>query len=272
MKYLFWTMLVLVILYLLALRGRTGHPGLQKLRGWNYAHRGLHGNGIPENSLAAFRAAVDRGYGAEFDVHLLSDGGLAVIHDSKLLRTTGKEGRVEELTTGQLKDCFLEGTKETIPTFREVLAVFSGKAPVIIELKPENGNHAALCVAACAAMAGFEGSWCMESFDPRVVRWLRKNRPEIIRGQLSENYLRKPQSKLPLPLKLALSRHLENFLCRPDFIAYDFETRKVLSNTICRRLWGLEMVSWTLRTPEEHAAALAEGWIPIFEYYTPENQ
>lgn len=272
MKYLFWTMLVLVILYLLALRGRTGHPGLQKLRGWNYAHRGLHGNGIPENSLAAFRAAVDRGYGAEFDVHLLSDGGLAVIHDSKLLRTTGKEGRVEELTTDQLKDCFLEGTKETIPTFREVLAVFSGKAPVIIELKPENGNHAALCEAACAAMAGFEGSWCMESFDPRVVRWLRKNRPEIIRGQLSENYLRKPQSKLPLPLKLALSRHLENFLCRPDFIAYDFETRKVLSNTVCRRLWGLEMVSWTLRTPEEHETALAEGWIPIFEYYTPENQ
>ena len=272
MKYLFWTMLVLVILYLLALRGRTGHPGLQKLRGWNYAHRGLHGNGIPEKSLAAFRAAVDRGYGAEFDVHLLSDGGLAVIHDSKLLRTTGKEGRVEELTTGQLKDCFLEGTKETIPTFREVLAVFSGKAPVIIELKPENGNHAALCEAACAAMAGFEGSWCMESFDPRVVRWLRKNRPEIIRGQLSENYLRKPQSKLPLPLKLALSRHLENFLCRPDFIAYDFETRKVLSNTICRRLWGLEMVSWTLRSPEEHETALAEGWIPILEYDTPENQ
>ena len=272
MKYLLWTVLVLVILYLLALRGRTGHPGLQKLRGWNYAHRGLHGNGIPENSLAAFRAAVDRGYGAEFDVHLLSDGGLAVIHDSKLLRTTGREGRVEELTTEQLKGYPLEGTGETIPTFREVLAVFSGKAPVIIELKPENGNHAALCEAACAAMEGFEGSWCMESFDPRVVRWLRKNRPDIIRGQLSENYLKKPQSKLPLPLKLALAFHLENFLCRPDFMAYDFETRKVLSNPICRRLWGLEMVSWTLRTPEDHETALKEGWIPIFEHYLPENK
>ena len=272
MKYLLWTVLVLVILYLLALRGRTGHPGLQKLRGWNYAHRGLHGNGIPENSLAAFRAAVDRGYGAEFDVHLLSDGGLAVIHDSKLLRTTGREGRVEELTTEQLKDYPLEGTGETIPTFREVLAVFSGKAPVIIELKPENGNHAALCEAACAAREGFEGSWCMESFDPRVVRWLRKNRPDIIRGQLSENYLKKPQSKLPLPLKLALAFHLENFLCRPDFMAYDFETRKVLSNPICRRLWGLEMVSWTLRTPEDHETALKEGWIPIFEHYLPENK
>lgn len=266
---LFWIALTLIILYLLALRGRTGHPGLEKLRGWNYAHRGLHSKGVPENSLAAFRAAVDHGYGAEFDVHLLKDGGLAVIHDAKLLRTTGREGVVEDLTTEELKEYFLEGTTETIPTFREVLDTFSAKAPVIIELKPEGGNHAALCEAACAAMAGFEGSWCMESFDPRVVHWLRKNRPEIIRGQLSENYLKNPRSKLPLPLKFALAFHLENFLCRPDFIAYDFGTRKVISNPICRKLWGLEAVTWTLRNPEDHETALKEGWIPIFENYIP---
>ena len=266
---LFWIALTLIILYLLALRGRTGHAGLEKLRGWNYAHRGLHSKGVPENSLAAFRAAVDHGYGAEFDVHLLRDGGLAVIHDAKLLRTTGREGVVEDLTTEELKEYFLEGTTETIPTFREVLDTFSGKTPVIIELKPEGGNHAALCEAACAAMAGFEGAWCMESFDPRVVHWLRKNRPEIIRGQLSENYLKNPRSKLPLPLKFALAFHLENFLCRPDFIAYDFGTRKVISNPICRKLWGLEAVTWTLRNPEDHETALKEGWIPIFENYIP---
>ena len=269
MKYLLWTILVLVIGYLLALRGRTGHPGLQKLRGWNYTHRGLHSPGVPENSLAAFRAGVARGYGSEFDVHLLKDGGLAVIHDSALKRTTGREGKVEDLSTEDLKSCFLEGTDETIPTFREVLEVYSGKAPVIIELKPDGGNYAQLCEAACTEMEGFEGSWCMESFDPRVVRWLRKNRPEIIRGQLSENYLKKPQSKLPLILKFALAFHLENFLCRPDFIAYDFPTRKVLSNPICRKLWGLEAVTWTLRTPEDHETALKEGWIPIFENYIP---
>ena len=269
MKYLFWTLLVLGILYILALRGRTGHPGLSKLRGWNYAHRGLHSKGIPENSLAAFRAAVDHGYGAEFDVHLLKDGGLAVIHDSKLLRTTGLEGIVEDLTTEQLKTCFLEGTAETIPTFRDVLDTFAGKTPIIIELKPNGGNCAALCEAACKAMAGYEGVWCMESFDPRAVYWLRKNRPDIIRGQLSENYLRKPQNKLPLPLKFLLAFHLENFLCRPDFIAYDFYTRKVPSNPLCRKLWGLEAVTWTVRTPEDHRIAEKEGWITIFENYTP---
>ena len=266
---LLWIVLILLILYLLALRGRTGHPGLEKLRGWCYTHRGLHSPGVPENSLAAFRAGVERGYGSEFDVHLLRDGGLAVIHDSALMRTTGLEGKVEDLTTQELKSCFLEGTAETIPTLRQVLDTYSGKAPVIIELKPEGGNHAKLCEAACAEMADFEGAWCMESFDPRVIYWLRKNRPEIIRGQLAENSLKNPNSKLPLPLKLVLSFHLENFLCRPDFIAYDFPTRKVLSNPICRKLWGLEAVAWTLRTPEDHETALREGWIPIFENYLP---
>lgn len=266
---LFWIFLTILILYLLALRGRTGHPGLSKLRGWNYAHRGLHSQGVPENSLAAFRAAVAHGYGAELDVHLLRDGGLAVIHDSLLRRTTGREGRVEDLTTAELAQCRLEGTDETIPTFQEVLKVFAGKTPLILELKPVDGNHAKLCEAACAAMEGYEGIWCMESFDPRVVHWLRKNRPDIIRGQLSENYLRKPQSKLPPVLKFALAFHLENFLCKPDFIAYDYPTRKVPSNPICRKLWGLEAVTWTLRTPEEHETALKEGWIPIFEHYLP---
>ena len=96
---LLWIVLILLILYLLSLRGRSGYPGVEKLRGWNYAHRGLHSPGVPENSLAAFRAAVEHGYGAEFDVHLLRDGGLAVIHDSVLKRTTGLDGKVEELTT-----------------------------------------------------------------------------------------------------------------------------------------------------------------------------
>ena len=270
MKYLLWTSLLVVILYLLALRGRSGHPGLRRLRRWNYAHRGLHSPGVPENSLAAFRAAVEHGYGAEYDVHLLKDGGLAVIHDSKLMRTTGREGRVEDLTEAELKEYFLEGTAETIPTFREVLNVFSGKTPMIIELKPEKNNHEALCEAACAAMEGYEGIWCMESFDPRVVYWLKKNRPDIIRGQLAENSLHNPDSKLPLPLKLVLSFHLENFLCSPDFVAYDFPTRKNLSNTICRKFWKLHGVAWTLRTPEDHKTAKEEGWIPIFENYLPE--
>lgn len=260
--------LVIGALYVLAVRGRTGHPGLENLRGWNYAHRGLHGNGLAENSLTAFRAAVDHGYGAELDIHLLKDGNLAVIHDSKLIRTTGAEGRIEDLTTEDLKNYHLEGTEDTIPTFREVLDIFEGKAPLIIELKAEN-NAAALCEAACKMMEGYDGLWCMESFDPRCILWLKQHRPDIIRGQLAENYFHDPKSKLPWILKFLLSFHLENFLTLPDFIAYDFGTRNTLSNFLCRKLWRVQGVSWTLRSQAEHDTAKSEGWIPIFEHYEP---
>ena len=263
-------LLAILILYALSVMGRKGHPGLKALQGWAYAHRGLHGNGVPENSMAAFRAALDAGYGIELDIHLLKDGSLAVIHDSNLLRTTGREGRIEDLTAEELTNYRLEGTQETIPTFRALLELYAGKAPLIIELKTVDNNYAAICEAACKAMEGYEGPWCMESFDPRVVHWLRKNRPDIIRGQLAENSLKYPKNKLPLPLKLVLTNHLENFLCRPDFVAYDFPTRKNLSNTVCRKLHGLQGVSWTLRTPEDHKTAVEEGWIPIFENYLPE--
>ena len=87
------------MLYIGSVGGRTGHPGLKDLQGWNYAHRGLHSKDVPENSMAAFRASLERGYGIEFDLHLLKDGNLAVIHDSLLKRTTGQEGRIEDLTT-----------------------------------------------------------------------------------------------------------------------------------------------------------------------------
>ena len=145
---------VLIALYVLFLRGRSNHPGMAALRGWAYAHRGLHGNGLPENSMGAFRAALEGGYGIELDLHLLKDGNLAVIHDSLLKRTTGAQGRIEDLTTEDLENYRLEGTEETIPTFREVLDLYAGKAPLIVELKPVGDNHAQLAEAACAMLEG----------------------------------------------------------------------------------------------------------------------
>ena len=141
--------LIVAILYLFAIRCRREHPGWKELEGWSYAHRGLHGDGIPENSMAAFQAALDHGYGIELDVHLLKDGNLAVMHDSLLNRTTGQPGRIEDLTTQELKNYRLEGTEQTIPEFMDVLTLYNGKAPLIIELKPTDGNHAALAEAAC---------------------------------------------------------------------------------------------------------------------------
>lgn len=263
-------LIVLAALYLLAIRGRSGHAGLNKLHGWSYAHRGLHSEGVPENSMAAFRAALENGYGIELDVHLLSDGNLAVMHDSDLLRTTGAEGKMEDLTTADLKNYRLDGTEETIPEFRQVLELYAGKAPLIVELKVSGNNYAALTEATCRMMDTYNGVYCMESFDPRCLLWLKKHRPDIIRGQLSENYFA-TRNKLPFILKLILSKNLGNFLTRPDFVAYRYKDRKsTLSNRLC--LMHMTGVTWTVQTQEEYDTAVQEGWIPIFEGFRPLSQ
>lgn len=257
-------------LYLLAIRCRSGHPGLEAFQGWSYAHRGLHNKPqIPENSMAAFRAALEQGFGIEFDLHLLKDGNLAIIHDSLLSRTTGMGGRVEDLTTQDLQNYHLEGTEETIPTFRQLLELYAGKAPLIIELKPWGGNHEALVDAAVQAMNGYNGPWCMESFDPRCIMVLKKKYPRIVRGQLSENFS-KNDPKMNKVLAFVLMHYLENFLTVPDFVAYRFDQRMDTPSTVlCRKLWKAQGVAWTLRKKEDHPIAVKEGWLPIFEHYIP---
>ncbi len=264
-------LLILIALYLFAIRCRSGHPGMKDLQGWAYAHRGLHSPGVPENSMAAFRAALENGFGIELDIHLLRDGNLAVIHDSLLNRTTGQSGHVEDLTTADLGRYFLEGTTETIPEFMDVLTLYHGKAPLIVELKPENGNHAALCEAACRMLETYAGPYCIESFDPRCVTWLKKNRPQVIRGFLTENFF-KSKNDLPDYLRFALTHCLTNITSQPDFIAYRFDHRlDSPSNFLCRRLWKAQGVSWTLRTKGDYDTAVSEGLLPIFEGFLPEE-
>lgn len=259
---------LIYLLWRLAIRGRQGHPGLSGLQGWSFAHRGLHEAGVPENSMAAFRAALDGGYGIELDVHLMSDGGLAVIHDSKLLRTTGAEGNVEDLTAPVLSQYRLENTGETVPTLPQVLELFQGKAPMIVELKVHENNVAPLCQAVCDLMDSYCGAYCLESFDPRVLLWLKKHRPEIVRGQLAENFTPNREMKIPFLLKWIMTHDLGNFLTKPDFIAYRFEHRTATpSNRWLPK--GMGRVSWTIRASEDHALAVKEGWIPIFEGFRP---
>ena len=109
----------------------------------------------------------------------------------------------------------------------------------------------------------------MESFDPRCLVWLAKNRPDIVRGQLTENFVATPQSPLPMYLKFVLTHQMENFLIRPDFVAYKFADRKTPGNFLVRNLWGAQGVTWTIKTQQDFDTAVAEGWLPIFEGFRP---
>lgn len=274
MTALIWILTVLAVAALLVwflLHGRKSGQGWEKLQGVRYAHRGFHDKpSVPENSLPAFRRAAEAGYGAELDVHLTKDGRLAVVHDSDLTRVCGRSGIVEDLTAAELSQYRLEGTEETIPFLEEVLPLFEGRTSLVVEIKPSRDNHDILTQAAMECLDRFRTDYCMESFDPRVLVWLRRNRPEVLRGQLSQSYWKRPEGK-SLWRRLALTQLLTNVATRPDFVAYRFEDRKNISVALCRWM-GIRTVFWTIRSMADLQAAETEGALPIFERFDPDKE
>lgn len=251
--------------------GRKNHPDFELLSQYRYAHRGYHDKPtIPENSLPAFRRAVERGWGAELDVHIMKDGTLAVVHDSDLSRVTGQKKYIEEMTKEELADYHLEGTSETIPLFDDVLDIFEGKTPLIIELKPFRGNHYELAKAVCERLDTYKGCYCMESFDARVVSAIKRLRPDTCRGILSQNFfkVRSGRNRWQALYETSL---VSNIVTRPDFVAFHFPGRNVLSYKIAVGLLKIQPVHWTLRSKEDLIAAENEGAIPIFEKFDPDK-
>lgn len=265
----FTVLTLFLVLYLLSLRGRSGFANFSNFKKFYYAHRGLHSKDVPENSLLAFSKAKDNGYGAEFDVHLLADGNLAVIHDYSLLRTAGEDIKIEDLTTDELEKYRLEGTDEKIPLFSEVLNVFDGEMPLIIEIKATVKNTGKLCETVVEQLKNYNGEYCIESFDPRIVYWFKKHNPHITRGQLSENYFKNKNSKINFLIKFLMSMLLTNFLTKPDFVAYRYDHQNHISYKICNKLWKLKGVSWTVTEYSEIEKADQKGNISIFENIMP---
>ena len=148
-----------------------------------------------------------------------------------------------------------------------LLKLVDGKVPLIIELKIEN-NTDALCRATMELLKDYKGAYCIESFDPRPLIWLKKNHPEIARGQLSQNFL-KAKSSLKMPLRILLTTLFLNIATRPDFIAFKFADRKLVFNQICLKLWRLQPVCWTIKNIDDHNKAKKEGYISIFEQFEP---
>ncbi len=258
---------------LLLLLVAPGHMPLAAKRmsrffgGLNCAHRGLHRQDqtIPENSLAAFRAAREAGYGVELDVQLSKDGEVVVFHDDDLLRACGKPERVNALEWKELQRLRLFGTEEGIPSFAEALAVL-GDTPVIVELKSAGKLNAVLCEKTLEILRRCGRIWCVESFDPRMVAWFRKNAPDVLRGQLGA----RPQELKGLPwvAAFALGNLLTNFMTRPHFIAYRVG-RSSFAVWLCRALHPMKVV-WTVHGDQNPSHWEQQSDAVIFEYYAPE--
>ena len=248
---------------------RRRHPDAEAFDGLLVAHRGLHDatKGIPENSLAAYKAAVDKGYGIEIDLHLTADGRVVSFHDGDLKRVCGVDKKPEALTLAELKELRLLGTDYTSPTLEEVLETVGGKVPLLIEFKSVGGNDAALCAAADAILQGYRGVYRIQSFYPLVLRWYRKRRPHIARGQLSSCFRKEPDPSIP---KTLLGCLIANFLGRPDFISYDHKYPRAWGLRICRR-FGADTAAWTITDQEALTRCRNTYNTCIFEGFIPEE-
>lgn len=259
------TLLLLFLLYLLVLvRPKAKRPADPALL-CDYAHRGLHGERVPENSLRAFALACEQGRGIELDVQLSRDGRVMVFHDYSLKRMTGVDQKLRELTAAELQGLSLKGTDQTIPTFAEALALVDGRVPLLVELKGENLNTT-LCKAVAEHLSAYRGAFCIESFNPLLVRGMKKCLPEVYGGLLYTNVCR-DKKKYSL-LNVAVSCMLLNCLAGPNFIAYNQLDRGSLPVKLAAGLYRAPRFVWTARSDEDYQRAHDLGEHPIFENLT----
>lgn len=273
------------LLYLISIKPRIIHkPDNTPFRNRFFAHRGLHnmspvlkdsgssyyckGGMFPENSYAAIKRAVDYGFGVEFDVHLTKDNIPVVFHDDSLKRLCGVDGYLRDYTYEELLQFSLYGTTERIPTLSSILEMIHGQVPIIIEYKVEKNNAAKLCSICDKLLQNYQGDYCIESFHPLAVHWYKKHRPDIVRGQLSENFTRTMKYTLPLFL---LSHLIGNCYAAPDFIAYNCLHYKELSRLLCRYLYHSFSIAWTVRSDEQLAKIEPFYDAYIFENFIPEK-
>lgn len=225
---------------------------------WAYAHRGLHGAGVPENSPGAFAAAVAKGLGIECDVQRSSDGLAMVFHDFELDRLTAESGPVSRRSAEQLGRITISGSADGIPTLHKVLDQIGGRVPLLIEIKSGGERRInALSLAVRRVLEGYRGDHAVMSFDPRVVRWFADSSPLTLRGLVvTEEHAK--------TLAGRLRRHLALWHARPDFLAYDI--RDLPSRfAAAQRKRGLPVLTWTVRSAEHRERAAEHADAPIAE-------
>lgn len=224
------------------------------------AHRGLHdlARGRPENSVAAFRAALDAGYGIELDVQVSRDGEAMVFHDEELERLTAETGPVNLRSAAQLSAIPLRGATEGIPTLMEVLDLVDGRCPVLIEIKDQSGDlgtsEGALERAVLSALSTYEGPAAVMSFNPHPIAAIRDAAPEIAAGLVTDDFNDPAWGFVPAARRAALQDLKDTEALGLEFISHN---RSDLDNPAVARLkkHGLAILCWTIRSETEEAEA-----------------
>ena len=235
------------------------------------AHRGLFDNHseAPENSLAAFRKAVDQGFGIELDVQLTKDGKLVVFHDFDLKRMCGIHKKLTELTYAELEQYSLKGSTEKIPLFSAVLDLIAGRTPLVVEIKV-GYDYKATTEAAAEMLSQYSGVYCMECFNPLALVWYRRHNPKVLRGQLSMDFFHS-EDKMPKIVRFFLTNLLLNFCAKPDFISYNHKDRHIRGFRMCRKLFKVKTAAWTIKSQAELEAARGTFDMFIFDSFLPEE-
>ena len=205
------------------------------------AHRGLHDDNFPENSLPAFEAAAGAGIPIEFDVQLSKDGQAIVVHDENLLRLTGTNREVEKMTTAEIKALRFRGTDFSIPTLEETLSLIDGRVPILVEVKK---HKKPLEQMVCDQLRAYPGEFAVQSFNPMVLRAIRRIAPEFVCGLLSSKF---EHQKLLRIQKAGIKNARLFFMAKqPDFLSFEihsFPNRRIAG---FRQDLGIPILGWVI--------------------------
>lgn len=237
-------------------------------------HRGFHNiaAGIPENSLAAFQAAMDAGYGIELDVQATKDADAMVFHDYDMKRLTGASGPIQMCDLGQAKARTLLGNDEPIPTFAEVLEFVAGRVPLLVEIKDQHGAmgpvDGRLERAVAKALEGYDGPVAVMSFNPHSVAVLADAAPGIPRGITTENWLGEDEQLIPAKRRAELVKIADYDRVGACFISHqasDLDRPRVAD----LKAAGARILCWTIRSAAQEAKAREVAENVTFEGYVP---
>lgn len=262
----FGFVLLTFIIYLFLIKTSSSNE-LSKYEGALFAHRGLHNEKMAENSISAFLASAERGFGIELDVRLSLDGEVVVFHDDDLRRVCGVDKNVCDLTAAELSALSLSGTDEGVPRFCDVLAAISGRVPLLIEIK-ENREDTGISLKVAEILSSYRGDFLVESFNPKALKTFKKALPSATVGILSKSFW-KDKEHNSLLFKL-MGLLVTNVVCRPAFIAFDANDHKNVSLRVARAFFRTKTFAWTVRSEDEGRLALKRGFDGlIFENYLP---